>query len=154
MKLYGKLVTWSLFCEMMGKHVFKMSVKLCKILGLNWISHTSTASSVTASYPPPFPVTQLCVSSYRAITYYQSSEHTKHKTRGTCSIRHEKTHTCPLKLFTFLHLHRLRTCSSFFSVLLIALKLPDVPQKSDHWIPFTHYHLLSAKLPGCLQQQR
>lgn len=33
-----------------------------------------------------FPVTQLCVSSYRAITYYQSSGRMRHKMQGMLSL--------------------------------------------------------------------
>lgn len=37
-----------------------------------------------------FAVIQRCVSSYRAIIYYRSSEHTKHKMPGRSSVRHTK----------------------------------------------------------------
>lgn len=44
--------------------------------------------------------------------------------------------------------------NSVWADACLALKLPDVSQESDHWVPLPHYNLLCTKLPGCLQQQR
>ena len=69
---------------------------------LNW----KAFSSLNPLFISSFPVTQPCVSSYRAITYYQLSERMKHKMQGTLYMQHTWKYTD-----TTLHayLHTLRT---------------------------------------------
>lgn len=120
----------------------------CVILHQNSLFVHANVHRATELTPRPFsPATRRCVSSFRAITYYPSSERTKHKMRGR-SCRHAnngvRVHAHAKEALPLLP--HLRPGPP--------LKLPDVSEESDHGIPVPHHHLLGAKLPGRLQQQR
>lgn len=115
-KLYVKLITCSLnivlLCD--GKYYIKDSVILCSFI-LQYIKSIVSEVSEPNLYLL-FPVIQLCVSSYRAITYYQSSERMKHKMQGMLSLQHtskdKHTHTNKNRyIFTYI-----RKKLSLFSV--------------------------------------
>lgn len=132
MRLCVKLGARMEFCDAMEKRIFKKN-KLQSNCGkivcfIELAIHQKHCQWHLRILLFSFPVTRLCASSYRAITYYQSSERTKHKMQGMLSIQHTwKETNIPTRTTTDTVLHILRTCSALFYLHLTALKLPDVP---------------------------
>lgn len=149
MKLDVKLVTWMEFQDLFQFILFFFfnCVKLLWNCGFDCDGLTFEASSSVTSLSS-YPAVCEFLQSNNLLSIIRAHEAQDagyvFRTRHTFSCSHVNSER---HVLTYNN-------NTLFPFHLTALKLPDVPQKSDHWIPLPHHHLLSTKLPGCLQQQR